>query len=101
MLKGQFFILTCSVSILYNFSMFKVGDEAKKVLEKNIGLKFDQIYELNPCDEALFVKEKTGKNLYFTKKTDSRKVGRGSPFLAQNKITTMEEINKKINVLCK
>jgi len=76
-----------------------IGKEAQIALEKGIGLTLSQIYEMNVADEIAFVKAKTGKNIIFSKRTDSRKIGRGNPLLARGKITTIEEINAKIDAL--
>jgi len=76
-----------------------ITEEAKKTLERNIGLSMSQIYDLNVSDEIALVKAKTGKNISFTKKLDPRKIGRGNPLLARRRITTIEEINMKIDAL--
>jgi len=76
-----------------------IGKEAQVTLEKSFGLPLSQIYEFNVSDEIAFVKEKTGKNIRFSKNLDSRKIGRGNPLLARRKITTIEEINAKIDAL--
>jgi hypothetical protein len=76
-----------------------IGEEAKKILEKSIGLPLHQVSDLSIHGEIDLVKDKTGKNLQFTKNRDSRRTGRGSPLLARNKIITMEEINTKIDAL--
>jgi len=76
-----------------------ITEEAKKTLEMNIGLSLSQMYDLNVSDEIDFIRAKTGKNISFTKKLDSRKIGRGNPLLARRKITTIEEINTKIGNL--
>jgi hypothetical protein len=76
-----------------------ISREAEITLEKGIGLSLSQIYELNTSTEIDFVKAKTGKSLKFSKKSDSRKIGRGNPLLARKKITTIEEIDKKIDAL--
>ena len=79
--------------------MVMIGEKAKKILEKRTGLPLNQISELGTYGEIDLVKAKTGKKLQFTKNYDSRKIGRGNPLLAHNKITTIEEINAKIDAL--
>jgi hypothetical protein len=76
-----------------------IGEEAKKILESSLGLPFNQLSDLSIHEEICLVKAKTGNNLRFTKNKDFRKTGRGSPLLARNKITTIEEINNKIDAL--
>ena len=78
-----------------------ISEEAKKILEDNIGLSLDQVKELNIHEEMAYVKAKTGKTLTFSKEYDPRKIGRGNPLLARKKITTIEEINAKIDALRK
>ena len=79
--------------------MAVIGEKAKEILEKNFGFPLDQVCELGVHGEIALVKTRTGKNLQFTKNKDPRKIGRGNPLLAQNRITTIEEINTKIDVL--
>jgi len=81
--------------------MVIIGEEAKKILEKSIGLPLEQVSELGVRGEIAHVRTKTGKNLQFSKKHDPRKIGRGNPLLARNRITTIEEINTKIDALVK
>jgi len=79
--------------------MIVIGEEAKKILEKRMGLPLEQVCELGITEETALVKEKTGRNLQFSKSNDSRKIGRGSPLLALNRVTTIEEINTRIEAL--
>jgi len=79
--------------------MAVVGEDAKKVLEKSFGLSLSQVCGFTSDEENTFVKAKTGNPLYFSKNYDSRKIGRGNPLLARRKITTIEEINSKIDAL--
>jgi len=76
-----------------------INNEAKITLERGIGLQLSKIYEFNVSDEIALVKEKTRKNIRFSKNLDSRKIGRGNSLLARGKITTIEEINAKIDAL--
>ena len=75
-----------------------VGEKAKKVLENSLGLPYEQLCELDINEEITFVRAKTGQSLEFIH--DPRRVGRGNPLLAKGKITTMNEINNKIDALC-
>ena len=78
-----------------------ISQEAKKTLERGIGLSLSQISELTLSDEISYVEAKTGKALIFSRRADSRKIGRGNPLLARKKFTTMEELNAKIDALVK
>jgi len=77
--------------------MAMLSEETKKVFEANLGLPYEQLCGLDMQDEIAFVKEKTGSSPRFIH--DSRKIVRGNALLAQGKITTMDEINKKIDTL--
>jgi hypothetical protein len=77
--------------------MTVISEEAKKVLEKNLGLPYEQLCELDSYEGIARVVAKTGKKPQFIH--DPRKVGRGNPLLAQGKFITVEEINKKIDAL--
>jgi len=74
-----------------------IGKEAEKVLENSIGLPLEQIHELSIHDEAALVKAKTGRDLKFSKNYDPRKVGRGNPLLALKRMTSIEELNARID----
>jgi hypothetical protein len=76
-----------------------IGEEAKKILENSVGLPLNQVSDLGIHGEVGLVKTKTGKAPQFSKARDSRKIGRGNPLLARNRIITMEEINTKIDAL--
>ena len=47
-------------------------------------------------EEKSFVEEKTGKNLIFSKKMDSRMTGRGNPLIIRRRISTMSDIDQMI-----
>ena len=79
--------------------MVVIGEKAREILEKNFGFPLEQACELGVHGEITLVKTRTGKDLQFTKNKDSRKIGRGNPLLAQNRITTIDEINTKIDAL--
>jgi len=74
-----------------------ISEEAKKVLENSLGLPYEQLCGLDIHEEIAFVEAKKGKRPKFIH--DPKKIGRGNPLLALGKITTMEEINKKIDAL--
>jgi len=78
-----------------------ISQETKATLERGIGLSLSQISELTLFDEINYVETRTGKNLIFSRKMDSRKIGRGNPLLARKRFTTMEELNAKIDALQK
>ena len=73
--------------------------KTKETLERNIGLSLKQLSELSADESRKFVEAKIGKPLIFSKKQDFRKIGRGNPFLARKRFTTIEEINAKFDAL--
>jgi len=77
--------------------MVMISEEAKKVLENSLGLPYEQLCGMDIHEEIALVVAKTGKRPEFIH--DPRKISRGNPLLALGKITTMEEINKKIDTL--
>jgi hypothetical protein len=77
--------------------MAMISEEAKKVLENNLGLPYEQLCGLDGHEGIALVTAKTGKRPQFIH--DPRKIGRGNHLLAQGKFTTMEEINAKIDAL--
>jgi len=76
-----------------------IGKEAQRVLERDIGLTLSQIDALSLSEEIAYVQAKTGKPLTFPEILDTRKIGRGNPLLARGKVTTMEEVNAKIDAM--
>jgi len=77
--------------------MAMISEETKKILEKNLGLPYEQLCGMDIQEEIAFVKEKTGETLKFIH--DPRKIVRGNPLLARGKFATMDEVNSKIDAL--
>jgi hypothetical protein len=90
-----------NAAIVYKewIEMAIISEKAKKVLENSLGLPYEQLCGLDIHEEIALVVAKTGKSPQFIH--DPRKIGRGNVLLALGKITTMEEINKKIDALYK
>lgn len=72
-----------------------------KVVESITGLTFDEINSLDFESERDLVERKTNKILHFSKKNDSRTFGRGNPLLAKKRITTLKDLDKKIEDIVK
>lgn len=72
-----------------------------KVVESITGLTFDEINSLDFESERELVKRKTNKILHFSKQTDSRIFGRGNPLLAKKRITTIEDLDDKLEDIVK
>ena len=65
-------------------------------LERIIGKSADDLKKMDLIEEKSFVEEKTGKNLIFSKKMDSRMTGRGNPLIIRRRISTMSDIDQMI-----
>ena len=76
--------------------MFRLSDEAKQVIADTLGLAVGKVSELDFDEEVKIVQKRTGKKLLFPKNVDLRKIGRGSPLVAEGRITTNDDIERKI-----
>jgi len=76
-----------------------ISEEVKKILENNFGLPYEQLCGLDSREEIAIVTKKTGKKPQFI--NDTRNIKRGNPLLALGRFITMEEINTKVDALCK
>ena len=70
-----------------------LNQRTRDTLERIIGKSAD---DLKKIEEKSFVEEKTGKNLIFSKKMDSRMTGRGNPLIIRRRISTMSDIDQMI-----
>lgn len=73
--------------------------ETKASLESILGKTLKEISEMDFDEEVRFVEKKTKKPLIFSKKVDSRMSGRGNPLITRRKITTIQEVDKKMSEL--
>ena len=71
-----------------------LSNETKALLEKRLGKTLSEIKRMDLDEEIAFVEGKSGRKLVFSRKVDSRMVGRGNPLLAQGRIITKEQENK-------
>lgn len=72
-----------------------------KVVESITGLTFEEINSLDFENEKELVERKTNKILHFSKKIDSRIFGRGNPLLAKRRITTLKDLDEKLEDIVK
>ena len=73
-----------------------LNQRTRDTLERIIGKSADDLKKMDLIEEKRFVEEKTGKNLIFSKKMDSRMTGRGNPLIIRRRISTMSDIDQMI-----
>ena len=73
-----------------------LNQRTRDTLERIIGKSADDLKKMDMIEEKRFVEEKTGKNLIFSKKMDSRMTGRGNPLIIRRRISTMSDIDQMI-----
>ena len=73
-----------------------LNQRTRDTLERIIGKSADDLKKMDLIEEKIFVEEKTGKNLIFSKKMDSRMTGRGNPLIIRRRISTMSDIDQMI-----
>ena len=73
-----------------------LNQRTRDTLERIIGKSADDLKKMDLIEEKSFVEEKTGKNLIFSEKMDSRMTGRGNPLIIRRRISTMSDIDQMI-----
>ena len=73
-----------------------LNQRTRDTIERIIGKSADDLKKMDLIEEKGFVEEKTGKNLIFSKKMDSRMTGRGNPLIIRRRISTMSDIDQMI-----
>lgn len=73
-----------------------LNQRTRDTLERIIGKSADDLKKMDLIEEKSFVEKKTGKNLIFSKKMDSRMTGRGNPLIIRRRISTMSDIDQMI-----
>ena len=76
--------------------IYVLDQRTRDTLERIIGKSADDLKKMDLIEEKSFVEEKTGKNLIFSKKMDSRMTGRGNPLIIRRRISTMSDIDQMI-----
>lgn len=76
--------------------IMSLSKDVKTALEEIIGLSLEEVSKLDFDEEKNYVETKTKKALRFSKKVDPRITGRGNPLIIRRRITTMEDIDKRI-----
>jgi len=76
--------------------MLKTNDEAKKKLEKIVGLSRHEILEMAVCEFDKKLSRKAGKKIEVVARSDKRLLGRGSPLITKRRLRYIKETDKKI-----
>jgi len=76
--------------------MFSLKQKTRRNIENCVSLPFSELVAMDFEDELRLIKPLNGEKVVFSKKKDTRKVGRGNPFLARKRFRTMEEVDKKL-----
>ena len=80
--------------------MYSFNVETIEGIESSLSMPFDAIVALDLDDEVRLIESIIGKELVFSKTRDSRKIGRGSPYLARRRFKTIEEIDDRLTEIC-
>jgi hypothetical protein len=75
----------------------QLSKSAENILEKRLGVKFDDFMSLDDTKQTAKVEQSINKKLGFPESQDIRKMGRGNPLLTMERIRTIEEIDNRIN----
>jgi len=79
--------------------MFRLNEEAKKAIQRTVGLSVEELARFSSGEEEKYIAKQSGIPLHFAVGVDSRKRGRGNPYLALGRITRPEEIEKKAKAI--
>jgi len=60
------------------------------------GLSADEMLKMDIYHEFDYIQKRIGKKLTFSKKRDSRKLGRGNPLIARRRFRTIEDVDKRM-----
>lgn len=70
-----------------------ISKDTQKNISQVVGAEFSAIINYEPLEEMSLI----CRPVFFSKKRDLKKVGRGNPLLACHKIRTMSDIDKKLS----
>ena len=70
-----------------------ISEEAKKSLERNLRLPYEQIIALSPLEGDAHVEKVTGEKLTFSNKLAPWHMRRGEPLLSRRKFKTVEKVD--------
>jgi len=73
-----------------------LDDTTKNILKSKIGKDVLDLSKMGMIDEQSLIVSVSGKMPVFSKQSDSHIMGRGNPLIARKRISTMEDIDKKI-----
>lgn len=81
--------------------MLEFSDNMREIIRRKTGYYPEDISEMTEEEENELIKSKIGSMPHFSRKYDSRKLGRGNVLLARRRFRTIEYINSRIDKLCK
>ena len=77
--------------------MIALKKETKSNLANLLGLKLEELDKLSVSEEIAHIETRLSGEIFFSRKRDTRKTGRGNPLLARKRIRTMEDIEKRLD----
>lgn len=75
--------------------MLKLNSLTKKNIEEKTGISTDRISKITPCVFNRYLSRRIGKKIEVSSSSDKRLTGRGSVYIALNRIMKTSEIDKK------
>lgn len=81
--------------------MFEFSENMREIIRRKTGYYPEEISEMTEEEENELIRNKIHSMPRFSRKVDSRKLGRGNVLLARRRFRTMEYINSRIDKLCK
>ena len=79
--------------------MIALKSETKTNLENLLGLKLNQLDDLGVREEIAYIEKNLPRNISFSKRKDTRKIGRGNPLLARKRMRTMKYVESRLDNL--
>ena len=79
--------------------MIALKSETKTNLENLLGLKLNQLDDLGVREEIAYIEKNLPRNIFFSKRKDTRKIGRGNPLLARKRMRTMKYVESRLDNL--
>lgn len=70
-----------------------ISKDTQKNISQVVGADYSAIKDYDPLEEMSLI----GRPVFFSKKRDLKKIGRGNPLLVRHKIRTMFDIDKKLS----
>ena len=68
-------------------------------LEFLLGIGLSELEPFDVNEEISYIEKRMSSKIQFSRKKDTRKIGRGNPLLARKRFRTMDEVNKRLDKL--